>query len=1546
MLIAPEISTSQGIAKALKGPGLTCEEKIQTAVAAWETSSIYFPHKDEFLLDWLSSMLVKPPTKKKEENPQLDGRYWELLRDILSHFVVARASDRIPAIRVPLILAFAAVFNNYSELRSLHHEKVLSLYRAVHDCLGLLSQPTFTFAYRPPIDQLFATFEYLISVIDEELNKEGTGNEILLAEFVKMANLIMPQLEAHMLTSANQRKTFSTILGKPFGSVIRVYFGVSKKEDTVFIDMKQCLDQLLQNALFHSDTILEYPTVLQTTLNNDTNSSKNQSYVKKLFDELGELIRCPKADQDMEATLYILSPLFAMFVQGFRKKRNALTMSNVLKNMSSMDVNRTVEFGFFQAMYSILIDARSQLNASLEALNSLLQNILQMNVYHATNDTLAKEQHSFLANVTTILFSHLADKRLQGLALRGFWLLLEIDDSLIEPYMADLWPYILDPVEDAEKEALDLAKAILNTFAKSRQVGEYIQSFIQALKSYGEDKTEYFLRKPIFSPEFLNEFSSCIFNNVPPPQALSIFQIFVDHISSPNVAEQPAKKRKTSTSPVKDSPLSHRLVVELLCQFLQSIRLTQQQKMAFSDSLVDVSNNIVMKRLLIADNIDDLRTALPALNFHQALLNTFSDIYFNILSTTTKDDMSSHLQRITALSFKHSSNLSLTTMLSSINATLQYSYYCLLSNYKPSTVSLEDLVNFTLTTILPKIPESDNWNGRLIDLNAKNIGTACWKILSEDWLPTASSLASAEHLSDINGVLLSNARSDIQEPSQFSVHGINLILLRSAEFYELVNLREYAFKTLYSGFTTNISLLAEGSQHSDLLLSLSTALQDDSPRIQPLVQKALPLFQQMTSDQNSAKLDNDVLINFFIQLEKIHLFPMEYFNKYQRQHLLLAMVLIERLFCLDSFDLYERNRLALLCRSFAYKLVRFRGEVSFLAGDSIFLRWWIRSTEALYVDDEANTKGNQMYQNVVKITISLETLLLSKMMDDVNAGNQNATSVIAACEAELRSMFLKEKSDSRYDGRIHLEFIIAFVAAFNHQIAASAKRREQSQSSWKLGKLQIELEDYVVSSCLELKKKMNTFLQTHSGSTVSSGRDELINNSKLMISFSSTLALSHQLLTQHYMIVDAQDRQHSNLLAPILSVISPCLKFLQLYISSQELTKGKVLSKLLGVCGEMAVTLCSATPEIHNNDVTQRTIAFVWFAYELAHSHDEVECKKLVDTAFTSLVQTLPNDQFKDVLDCILQKANLDGQSEERSLKLTAKTETLLHFMWLLLDNCSADQRKLLREDISAVIMMISNIMDRAVSHGVLKQSLVLLADIVNDQNMGLRSYDISLVLTGITQLRSPSLPSRITTSMSKQDANQVFESIYKVLSGILKNRRQQLVQVITPFTATLEDLLHCFRSLHPSVAVSTRKRKQDSKKRQLQDQPFSLLTDHAPLSEMCAHNYARLLEGLGDQSASNTANTTTGKSHNLAKAFSKHSPYILAEYLSIQSNPISTISQPTLKSALRPGLFALLDICGEHERDMLMASIDTSQKMLLKTLHTEWSKTHRYTGR
>ncbi|KAI9277735.1 Urb2/Npa2 family-domain-containing protein [Umbelopsis sp. AD052] len=834
-----------------------------------------------------------------------------------------------------------------------------------------------------------------------------------------------------------------------------------------------------------------------------------------------------------------------------------------------------------------------------------------------------------------------------------------------------------------------------------------------------------------------------------------------------------------------------------------------------------------------------------------------------------------------------------------------------------------------------------------MDLDKKNIGTACWKILTEDWLPTISTLVSPQHMNDITRIVVSNIHSNDQKLGEISVHGINMVLLRSAEFYELVNLRECTFKVLFDAFTSNISLLAKGSKHSEILSGLAEALQESSPRIQPLVQKALPLFQGSSMKQANTASSNSVVLNLFVQLEKLHLFPMEYFNKYQRQHLLLTMVLTERLFSIDGSDVCERNKVALLCRSFAHKLVRYRGEVGFLVGDVAFLQWWIRSTAALYVDEDTNIVGHRLYQNVVTTTVLLEKLLLSKLIEDANAGNQNSIDAISSCKSELKSIFLEEKNNTSNSAPVQLDFITALVAVLNAQRIARAKRnREATQVILDLGDLRDLLYSYVISNCSELKQAIHNFMNDVNRTSKDTDSQRFMSTSKCVISFSPILALSHQLLRQHHANTNVKDDQISALLVPILSVISPCLKYLQMYISTQYSSEEKVLAKLLGVCGEMAITLCSAVPELQNNDVTQRAVAFVWYVYEIAHSHGEEECKNLVDKAFSGLIPTLSQDQFIEVLNCIMQKSGLEYHSEEQAVQDNVKTETVLHFLWLLMNNCSPDQRKPFREQISSVIIMISNVMEKALSPSVLKQSLRLFADIANDQSIGLRTYDISLVVAGITQLRSPNLPAALKQATTKQDANDIFEGIFKVLSGILKNRRQQLVQAITPFTAILETLVHCFRSLHPSVAIATRKRKQDNKKRMLQDQTFSLLTDHAPLNEMCARSYARLLDSLGDQSATNTANTTSGKSHNLAKAFSKHSPYILAEYLSVQADPISTISLPALKSALRPGLFSLLDICGEHERDMLMAAIDTSQKMLLKTLYADWSKTHRYTGR
>lgn len=483
--------------------------------------------------------------------------------------------------------------------------------------------------------------------------------------------------------------------------------------------------------------------------------------------------------------LCILPSLLSMFVQSYRKKRKALSMSNSLGNTSSLDIGRTVEFGFFRAIHSILNPEIGKGKASLEVLNRLFQSLLDLNVYHATNDSVAKDQHAFLSEITAQVFKQLENPVYQGSVLEAISLLLEIDDTLIEPYMSSLWPYMLDPVAAAERESFVLAKGILNTYAKSRQIGEYIQSLTSALNDYGEDKNEYFLRKPIFSRAFLLEFSACVHNNVPPSQALSIFQIFYEHLMSEHGAKQPAKKRKVSKESATSDERSHRLSIEFLCQFLLSIRLSPQQSLSFTNSLQQTSETFIMNRL----TANKAQLATPALHLHQALLTAFSDLYFDLLDATTKDKLATSIQQIITDTSKNSSNLAMTTMVLATNAGFQFSYYSLLRDFKPSSITIENFVNSILSILLPKLPKNALWNGRLIDLTTNNIGTACWKVLAQDWLPTISTLAQPEHMSLITSMISADDHTQQQVSEHWSIHGINVNILRSAEFYELAHLR-------------------------------------------------------------------------------------------------------------------------------------------------------------------------------------------------------------------------------------------------------------------------------------------------------------------------------------------------------------------------------------------------------------------------------------------------------------------------------------------------------------------------------------------------------------------------------------------------------------------------------------------------------------------------------------------------------------------------------------------------------------------------------------
>ncbi|KAG7381928.1 hypothetical protein PHYPSEUDO_005455 [Phytophthora pseudosyringae] len=74
-----------------------------------------------------------------------------------------------------------------------------------------------------------------------------------------------------------------------------------------------------------------------------------------------------------------------------------------------------------------------------------------------------------------------------------------------------------------------------------------------------------------------------------------------------------------------------------------------------------------------------------------------------------------------------------------------------------------------------------------------------------------------------------------------------------------------------------------------------------------------------------------------------------------------------------------------------------------------------------------------------------------------------------------------------------------------------------------------------------------------------------------------------------------------------------------------------------------------------------------------------------------------------------------------------------------------------------------------------------------------------------------------------------------------------------------------------------------------------------------------------------------------------KHVVYLLMAFLvGVTRDKLAVRYQ----QKLRPGVFALLDVCSPYEKEQLFGALDSTGKSLLKTLDTTYNLTHRYVGK
>ncbi|RUS34818.1 hypothetical protein BC938DRAFT_478344 [Jimgerdemannia flammicorona] len=326
---------AQAIARTLKSTTISVDEKIGAATQAWNSKTVFFPHKDEFLLEWLCTSLLKFVGKNAEspltETPYLHAAYWALFKDILEHYVSSTkrkfndrnshtSSSSFPTIRVPVILAFAAVVERFTNSKS-GSADTIQLLETAQACFHYLSTEL-SASYRPTIEHFSTLIFNILEALEYqygELNAARRNGDVTGFRWHAHSNAKPEKgaISSHTILWKINRSSlckyfhsnieirnrscfpqiFTIIISKMFLPFLKVHWIFSQPSAPEYItknaqSVTTFVANILGHSLFHGEIISEYAVVLQAVgVVEGSVSNKGQTYHHKmLFDQLNELI--------------------------------------------------------------------------------------------------------------------------------------------------------------------------------------------------------------------------------------------------------------------------------------------------------------------------------------------------------------------------------------------------------------------------------------------------------------------------------------------------------------------------------------------------------------------------------------------------------------------------------------------------------------------------------------------------------------------------------------------------------------------------------------------------------------------------------------------------------------------------------------------------------------------------------------------------------------------------------------------------------------------------------------------------------------------------------------------------------------------------------------------------------------------------------------------------------------------------------------------------------------------------------------------------------
>ncbi|KAJ3166859.1 rRNA primary transcript metabolism protein [Geranomyces variabilis] len=1596
--------SAESVTKLLRDPAQSAAQKLDFASKLWHGSKIFIPGKQELILEWISSELFNGTKKKSEvpkrvgEAPHLNLPHWKLFAEVIGKLadlksrqeVVTFASaaslgTRTYTVKARLMDVFVALLDDLrnlltTELTSEEGAEVLALLQTAHECFDMLVS-ALPEILRPTLELLIALAQSSTQffVVCSPITG-GNPCAPVAAQFLESA-LAMLTKAFHQYP--NQKKVFTLFISNLLNAslALRQHISILPCET---IPQPQhgrilgLLRALVKDALFHKEHMPEFVAVLhQLSETQGGVPMEKLAYPKQLFDHLRAML---SANDDVPVWILSSPPLlFELFIESART------------HLKSRSTAASPSFNLFHQFYAMAAerapsspDATTSELAYLSMSVDLLEQCHTLDVYRATNDNESKKQRNYFDALSRMLLAmavRLPAKNHSAL-FRGLNALLLLDHTVLEAKLSELWRFILLPAPEASQEAVALCCELVRTFSKSRQLDVLIESCLAAVRSQHIDQDASTASIVTFcSADCLEELSKSIAALLP-AQTIGIMQTLrgtlLEHYLSGAHDEPPKKKRKTKKmAGAGDSDRrSPELPILLFCQVLQHARISEGQ-WAAANKIVDELHYAFIVPVLTS--INDQETAVPSaglfsgLFLQLTLLKYSPDYWSNNMDTAAIQRMVLAFSKVT---------LEPRVMYLKSEIVLCHLDRVASTTVDPLTVAgCRELAHGILTDFAD-MPTNYQavWDGRVNAVTEENECVSKWTSVANH-LPAVSRLVDQNDLKPVVNQLLANLNATQGAPlARHTLKSVTADLLNSALFYELDNIKNALVPELLTSMSVPLQSAVPSSAIKEGIAALA-ALKSNTSSYGDVRSEFLAPFG--ADAQTKVKVSSSAFLKTLPYLEFLHVLPTTYFDPLIRDDI-VRMVSLFELACFRGLMLSSDSkkqqvglRFGVTCRNICIRFLRDREDKALsLLGPDVLIHL-IRSLDRYAVCERKLTaaavpSASQLLGQAAHATLAIETLLIRRAWRSTPksvGGVANPHEFLAAIFREVASM-----ADGAHRLQVAIHLLRPTVEWFEVKQKRAQKIGDGEKSTIaaeiKVGvSLVREFLDGFEEAVLQILRGIATANEqgTESARTIN-----------LTTSGAETALLAFEV----YRLVLAFYKSEgcpkvASSLALLASLVAGSIRTLTEWSLTTSVDPSlRSAYSLLAV--NFLTAFASNIRDIHPtvNPSAMKSLAQL-FGYIMDTAPVGSEAILIAEEAMKRLVSDCSKLQYLDLVAYAVDalEHTPSAISPVALVAIDGRTPSPIKVVEIIIAGDNRDVgRTIVQRVLPNVIVKLAQVLQVTTSISCVLDILRMFTRCASDKYLTLRHSDVGLMFGGVAAVLSGSsnLASALPPPDEIEEAGptpesvvEIFNAIYRLLLALLRFRKELVVQAIAPLGAVIKDLLMCFRvrtrNVDPrSMRGTHRDAKSGAASSGVHIETTPSLARYAPLPTACASDLARVLVALSQKSlltsqtdqlpasvsAPTQSSAVTTSAAATVKPFTKHAPFLLSTVLQIQISPRPLA--PEAKHELMDGIYALLDLCGDHGREAVLAASDPhgGARPLLKATVAEWEQHHRYHGK